>query len=183
MLATMTIILILFLLYWEGSSGGRAKRERLACQQNLERGYMAMQIYANDNAGKFPVMTGARTSSQALQVLVPKYTVDTAPFICPISGDAPLPDEAAFRRGHISYAYYMGRTVTGGGALMSDRQAGPAAGTGGKPLFSTTGKPPGNNHGKNGGNLLFCDGHVEGLSAAGAFDPGQTNDIVLLNPE
>ena len=84
---------------------------------------MAMEIYANDHAGRFPEVAGARTSEEALDALVPRYTVDTAVFICPGSKDAPLPAGESFRQHKISYAYYMGRRAADAQqVLMSDQQ-------------------------------------------------------------
>ena len=44
---------------------------------------------------------------------------------------------------------------------MSDRQVNTLPKKAGDYAFSTTGKPPGNNHHKYGGNFLFGDGHME----------------------
>jgi prepilin-type processing-associated H-X9-DG protein len=54
--------------------------------------------------------------------------------------------------------------------------------TAGQLVFSTTGKPPGNNHEKSGGNFLFCDGHAESSPARAPFSMTATQGVVLLNP-
>ncbi len=60
----------------------------------------------------------------------------------------------------------MGRsTSTPQQVLMSDRQVDTQSKAAGQAVFSSTGKPPGSNHDKYGGNLLFCDGHVELIPA------------------
>ena len=50
-------------------------------------------------------------------------------------------------------------------------------------VFSTTGKPPGNNHEKSGGNVLFCDGHAEFTAPRAAFALPLGEGAVLLNPK
>jgi prepilin-type processing-associated H-X9-DG protein len=144
---------------------------------------MAMAIYANDHAGRFPELAGARTSEEALDALVPRYTVDTAEFTCPGSKDAPLPAGESLRKHKISYAYYMGRrTADAKQVLMSDEQVNTQAKAAGDYAFSSTGKPPGNNHGNLGGNFLFCDGHAEATPPRVPFSLMLTDGVVLLNP-
>ncbi len=181
MLMVIAILLILTTLYWGGMSGKREHRTQAACQQNLEKIFMAMQIYANDFSGKFPVSQGARTSSQALDILVPRYTVDTSVFICPGSKDPALPEGVSFRDKPISYAYYMGRPASSPDVLVTDRQVDTLAKAAGQSVFSSNGKPPGNNH-PHGGNFLCCDGHMLTVPAAAPFALDLTNGVVLLNP-
>jgi len=183
LLVTVAIILILSSLYFGPNTANRQQALKRACQKNLEKIYVSMEIYANEHGGKFPEVSGARTSEEALDVLVPKYTSDTSPFICPGSKDAALPEGESFRSRRISYAYYMGRLLTNSAqVLMSDRQVDTQAKTAGQTVFSATGKPPGNNHRKFGGNFLFCDGHAEMGPATAPFPLGLTNGEVLLNP-
>ena len=165
-LAVAAIILLLFTLYW-GSSGSdsRDRRLRKNCQNQLQRIYMALNIYADEHAGKFPVVTNALTPAEGLAALVPRYTVDTTLFICPGVKNAPAQGDKPFRQQQISYAYYMGRRATDAGVLMSDAQANPSRNPG-EAAFSSTGKRPGSNHGKIGGNFLFCDGGAEASPTA-----------------
>ncbi len=80
LLAVLAIILILTTLYWGSSSGSRQRKLQTACQANLQKIDVAMEIYANDHAAKFPEVPGARTSEEALELLVPRYTADTSVF-------------------------------------------------------------------------------------------------------
>ena len=183
LLIVAALILILTTLYWSRSAPSRQRQQKGACQKNLQKIFTALEIYANDHAGRFPEEAGARTSEEALAVLVPRYTVDTSVFSCPGSRDAPLPSGEPFRKHKISYAYYMGRRATDvQQVLMSDRQVNTQAKTAGEYAFSTTGKPPGNNHGKLGGNFLFCDGRVEATPPVVPFALNLTNGVILLNP-
>lgn len=183
LLVTVAIILILTTLYFGPNNAGRQEALKRTCQKNLEKIYVSLDIYANEHGGKFPELSGARTSEEALDLLVPKYTSDTSPFICPGSKDSALPEGESFRSRKVSYAYYMGRYLTNSAqALMSDAQVDSSAKAAGQQVFSTTGKPPGNNHRKFGGNFLFCDGHDEMSPAAAPFALGLTNGQLLLNP-
>jgi prepilin-type N-terminal cleavage/methylation domain-containing protein len=183
LLIVIALILILFTMYWSSGSPSRQRQAQSACQKNLQKIFVALEIYANDHAGKFPDGAGARTAEEALDVLVPRYTVDTPVFICPGSKDPPLPAGESFRQRKISYAYYTGRCATDTQAvLMSDRQVDAQAKEARQYAFSSTGKPPGNNHHKYGGNFLFGDGRTETTPAQLPFSLALTQGVVLLNP-
>ena len=184
LLAVAAILLLLVTLYWGSGDSERLQREsQQSCQTHLQKIYLAMNIYASDHAGKFPELAGAQTSEEALDALVPRYTVDTGMFVCPATKDTvPAPGEL-FRNHKISYAYYMGRRATDSQqVLMSDQQLDTRSKAAGEYAFSNTGKPPGNNHGKLGGNFLFCDGHAESAPARPPFSLMFTQGVVLLNP-
>jgi prepilin-type processing-associated H-X9-DG protein/prepilin-type N-terminal cleavage/methylation domain-containing protein len=180
----VALMLILTTLYWRSGSGNRQKALLASCQNNLQKIHIAMEIFANDHAGKFPKTPGARTAEEPLDALVPRYTADTSFFICPAAKDSPLPSGESFRQRKISYAYYMGRRLADAQEpLLSDRQVDTQSKVPGQQVFSATGKPPGNNHAKSGGNVLFCDGHVQQTPAAATFSLVLTQGVVLLNPK
>ena len=184
LLVVLALILILTMLYWGGRSSGPQRQQQKSCQTNLQKIYLAVEIYTRDNAGRFPLVAGAKTSEDALDLLVPRYTVDTGSFICPGSPDSSPPGGEPLSLHKISYAYYMGRLASDASdALMSDEQVNALAKAAGQPAFSTTGKPPGNNHGKSGGNFLFVDGRVEHSPARPPFSLALTQGVVLLNPK
>lgn len=182
LLVTVVLILILTTLYWSPNRSSRQHGLQMSCQKNLQKAYIALEIYANDSGGKFPQLKGAQTSGEVLDILVPRYTSDTSVFICPGSKDSLLGSGESLRSRKISYAYYMGRVLTNSLVLMSDRQVDTSAKTAGQAAFSTTGKPPGNNHRQYGGNFLFCDGHVELTPAKVPFALDLGPGEVLLNP-
>jgi prepilin-type N-terminal cleavage/methylation domain-containing protein/prepilin-type processing-associated H-X9-DG protein len=182
LLLTAVIILILFTLYWSPNRRSRQLALQTACQNNLQKLFIAMNIYATDHAGRFPVVTGARTAAEALDPLVPRYTSDTSILICPGSNDSAPPGGESIRKRVISYAYYMGRTSTNQQVLVTDRQVDAKAKAAGQLVFSADGKPPGNNHRQFGGNFLFSDGHVELSSAKTAITLDLKPGEVLLNP-
>jgi hypothetical protein len=158
--------------------------QKRKCQANLQKMYIALQIYSNDSNGRFPVATNARSSEDALDVLIPRYSSDTAIFVCPGSKDSALPAGESLRKGRISYAYYMGRTASDGElVLASDKQVNTQAKLTGDKVFSENGKFPGNNHHKYGGTFLFCDGGMKSSPSASALALPLSTNVVLLNPK
>ena len=179
----LVIVLLLGSMYWSFGSGNDSRQKQKSCQKNLQKVFIALEIFANDHAGKYPEVTGAKTSGAVLDLLVPRYTVDTSSFICPASKDAPPPAGESLAKRTISYAYFMGRQRRDAQeGLMSDRQIDSLAKTAGQFAFSTNGQAPGNNHQKSGGNVLFGDGHVETTPARLPFSLVLPPGVVLLNP-
>lgn len=182
-LIVVALLLILTMMYWGGSSRSFQRGKQKICQGNLQKIFVAMQIYANESASRFPVVSGARTAEEALDLLVPRYTADTATFVCPGSSDSAPASGGSLRKGRISYAYFMGRRATDPAeALMSDRLVDTLPKAVGQNAFSTTGKPPGNNHNQFGGSFLFTDGHTDTTPASLPFSLVLTQGVVLLNP-
>jgi len=183
LLLTLAIILILTTLYWGPSKASRQRALQTSCQKNLEKLYLALSLYANDQRGRFPVVAGAKTSAEALDPLVPHYTSDTSVFVCPGSQDSQLPSGESIRNRRISYAYYVGRSPTNQDVLMTDRQINTEAKKAGQLAFSSDGKPPGSNHRQYGGNLLSCDGQVNFCPPKSAIALPLSAGEALLNPE
>jgi len=183
LLVTLAIILVLTTMFFGFNSASHQRQQLKLCRQNLQTIFVSLEIYSGDSSGKFPVVAAARTSEPVLALLVPRYTVDTSVFICPGGKDSPLPAGEDFAGKKISYAYYMGRFANHpAAALMSDRQVDVQSKAPGDFLFSTAGQPPGNNHSKFGGNLLFCDGHLESFPSLTPAALPVDSGIVLLNP-
>ncbi len=184
LLVVAAILIILTTMYWGSDSRNRRRAREAACEANLQKIYMAMDIYSKEQRGSFPQNPAARTSEPALSLLVPHYTVSTEVFICPGSKDSPLPEAEPFTHHKISYAYVMGRKATDGREpLLTDRQVNALPKAQGELVFSSTGKPPGNNHENEGGNFLFTDGSVEFTPPRIPFSLVLTQGLVLLNPK
>lgn len=187
LLVVAAVLLFITFVYFDkfvNPQPSKRDRELTACQHNLEKIYLSMDIYAHDYAGKYPVVTNATTAEDALAPLVPHYTSDTSIFICPASHDSPLPSGESFRQWKISYAYYMGRgSADSSQVVMSDAQIDSLSKNVGATVFSATGKSPGNNHGKGGGNFLMCDGSVNSSAGNAPISLSFNPPIVLLNPK
>ena len=183
LLVTLAIIIVLFVVMYGFSSKSHQQQQKIVCQKNLTTILVALEIFAREHEGVFPVLTNALTSEEPLAQLVPKYTAMTEMFICPGSKDKRIPDGELFTKRRISYAYYMGqRAESSAELLMSDQQIDTRPKLVGAQVFSLDGKKPGNNHHKYGGNLLYVDGRTEKISATTPYSLIPTQGVVLLNP-
>lgn len=182
MIVLALMVVLSVMLYSFASPVHQRNREEL-CADNLQKIFLALQIY-EDDFGAYPRNTNAQTSGEVLSALVPRYTADTSIFICPGGRDAAIPPGQPITKYKISYAYYMGwPTNQPGDFLMSDRQINNLSKNAGDQVFSLDGKPPGNNHYKYGGNVLFSDGSVQFTPPRATFSLAFSNHIVLLNPK
>jgi prepilin-type processing-associated H-X9-DG protein len=185
MLISTVIVSIAFVMaFGAGSKFGQTRR-KAACAANLGQLHMALSVYAAEHNGAFPVLPGAVSSEAPLSELVPRYTTDTALFICPGSKHKMLPGAQPFADRRVSYAYYMGltRDALPQAPLVSDAQVDTHTKQKGEALFSATGKAPGHNHRRYGGNVLFVDGHVETGDAVALSSLEIPRGAVLLNPK
>jgi prepilin-type N-terminal cleavage/methylation domain-containing protein/prepilin-type processing-associated H-X9-DG protein len=184
LLVVVAIMAILSTMLYSFSSPVHQRNQKERCADNLQKTFLALQIYAND-FGQYPLNTNAGTTEDALGRLVPRYTADTSVFICPGGRDSAIPSGTAPAKYKFSYAYYMGRGTNSLSSdfLMSDRQINTLSKNAGDQVFSLDGKSPGNNHYKFGGNVLFCDGSVQDIPPVTTFSLAFSNGIVLLNPK
>lgn len=178
------LLLVMFTLYWSAGAPAYQKKKKQACRQNLQLIHVALQTYASDHEEKLPVLPGAKTSEAPLSLLVPQYTARTDLFICPGSKDKPLPAGQSFKENRISYAYLMGwrNTPETRQWLMADRLAGTEPKPAKAKHFSADGKPPGNNHDKHGGVILFSDGSAETTKAQSGIEINRPPGTTILNP-
>ena len=186
LLIVVAIILVLFVLYWSGGFGGKAKKQQSfsGCSKNLQFIHTALLTYSADNNDRFPTVARAETSDAPLSLLVPKYISQTGPFICPASDDKPLAEGESFAKKRISYAYVMGlsRSSEPSQFVMSDEQVDTRPKDAGNYIFARTNQPPGDNHGRFGGNLLLVDGSVQTVAAKAPSAVTFTN-ATLFNPK
>jgi prepilin-type N-terminal cleavage/methylation domain-containing protein len=184
MLISLAIMLILFTMLFGFGSRRNQKTKKEQCQANLQKLYISLQIYANEQGDWFPRQTNAVTSEAALDVLVPRYAADSTIFVCPGSKDRPLPPGASLQGGRISYAYYMGRRqMEAELPLMSDRQVDTKPKVVYGQVFSDDGKKPANNHHKYGGAYLLCDGSTRSSGPTAPMALPLGTNVVLLNPK
>src|SRR5437899_802289 len=140
-LIVLALILVLTALYWGSTTGGQQRSQMAGCQKNLQKVFVAMEIYAHEHGDKFPVVTTARTSEEALDPLVPRYTADTSIFICPASHNLSLSSGESLMKRRISYAYYMGHAASDSQqVLISDRQVDTQSKPTGQEVFSSSAK-------------------------------------------
>jgi prepilin-type N-terminal cleavage/methylation domain-containing protein len=184
LLITLALMSGMAVMLYGFASASHQRSQKKLCADNLQKIYLAMQIYANDFGGGLPQDTNALTSEPVLDKLVPRYTADTSIFICPGGRDSPIPSGEPLVKHKISYADYMGRRLdTPQAVLLSDRQVDTQPKVAGEFVFSPNGRSPGNNHHKYGGNFLLCDGSVQDSPAQLAFSLPAAPGVVLLNPK
>ncbi len=188
LLVTLALMVIMISMFHGFASAKHQRTQKELCHDNLQKIYLALQIYANDFRGALPQNTNAATAEDVLDALVPKYSADTSIFICPGGRDSELPAGGSLRQHKISYAYYMGRRLDNSQSesppvLLSDRQINTEPKRAGEMVFSANGKSPGNNHHKYGGNFLFTDGSVQSSGAQLTFSLASAPGVVLLNPK
>ena len=184
LMITLGLMTVLTVMMFGFGSASHQRSQKKLCADNLQKIYLALQIYANDFKGALPQNTNAVTSEEVLDELVPKYTADTSIFICPGGRDAQIPSGEPLTQNKISYAYYMGsRLANSQDVLLSDRQVDTLPKRAGEIIFSPNGKSPGNNHHKYGGNFLFGDGSVQSSPPQLAFPLAVVPGAVLLNPK
>lgn len=184
LLITLALMVIVISMLHGFASGKHQRTQKQLCADNLQKIYLALQIYANDFKGALPAKTNATTSEAVLGALVPKYSADTSIFICPGGRDKTIPSGVPLEQLKISYAYYMGRRCDESQTvLLTDRQINTEPKRAGEMVFSANGKSPGNNHHKYGGNFLLTDGSVTASGAQLAISLATTPGVVLLNPK
>jgi hypothetical protein len=185
LLLVVAILLILTVLLDSQFSTSHQRRALIACQGNLQKVYLALTFYANDNRGVFPDCAGASRSEMPLSLLVPRSTTETSIFICPASDDKPIPEAEPFTRQQISYAYYTGWTAAQGAGqvIATDWQVDTAPKGVGQQIFSEDGKGPGNNHQKHGGNLVLVGGQTISCGPKTPRDLRFPPPVILLNPK
>jgi prepilin-type N-terminal cleavage/methylation domain-containing protein/prepilin-type processing-associated H-X9-DG protein len=184
LLVTLALLVALYAMTMTRGAQSYQAKQKAKCQKNLQSIHLALGIYATDNKDVFPKVKGAASSEAPLSLLVPRSTTVTELFICPGSKDAKLPEGEPFAKGKVSYSYYMGLVPTNAAAqpLVTDWQTDVSPKRQGQRIFSGTGNPPGSNHDKYGGNLVFGDGHVEGSPPLATRDFLHPTNVVLLNP-
>ncbi|MEO6036357.1 MAG: type II secretion system protein [Verrucomicrobiota bacterium] len=185
LLISIVLVLILSIMMMGRGMFSDHQRQLANCQKNLQSIFVAMSIYDLDNHGALPVSVGANSSEPPLSLLLPRSTTVTEIFICPSSKENKLPEGEPFAKRRISYAYYMGRTKRDGAEslLVSDRQINSLPKIKRQQMFSESGKNPGANHSKAGGNLLFCDGSIHSAKPRTTRDYLFPTNVALLNPK
>ncbi len=115
---------------------------RINCRSNLKNIGLAMKQYADDNDGWFPNKNGVA----GFEMLRKKYLTDSKVFICPSSRLKPANPDQQLTANNVSYEYKAGLRD------IPENEKKPLA-------WDKCG-----NH-KKYGNVLYCDGHVSGITA------------------
>lgn len=189
LLVAVVVVATLMALLFPVISRANESGKRATCMNNLRQIYLALQMYADDNDGAFPLLdpsgwvaNGCGLSTgynnyHHFYALYPKYISDLKTFACPADVDGNEID----RGGRVNWSYYYfifewpqdptgaGFVVTNiaGNTRLSQKSASSLPVAMDCQSFAS---PKDNNHGRrdmgapaivNGGNVLFMDGHVK----------------------
>ncbi len=174
LLVVMAIIAIMAGMLMPQIGQSMEKVRRLACANNLQQIGLALRAYSQDNEGRYP-FTGAAgdSANKHFALMFPRWINKEGVFIC--RSAAPRGYRAddvtdshgstraeTLKPGENSYAYAfgLGGPSTDDGPLACDQLADASVSA---PKWAKQGV--GSNHGEEGGNVLYMDGHVDFLQA------------------
>ena len=160
LLVVIGIIAILAAMLMPALQKAREQANRSDCTSQLKQIGLSIIMYANDNRGMVPTAKEGGGESEkkknlhdadSLKLLLEfDYLKTTQVFICRSTKHTKAPSIDTFTeaKDSCSYLYYAGLALTDFNAEMG------------------MSRDKGKNHGKQYGNVLFGDGHVEGITSA-----------------
>lgn len=159
LLTVIAIIAVLASMLLPALQRTRGQAKRSNCMNNLKQFSVAYQMFAQDHYGNFPASTGELYGSSGDKDIYPDYIPEPSTFWCPEDPNSkPTNITTAGADGtnssEISYAFALGLKIS---YKVSD------------PIISDNGcsSATNDNHGTDGGNVLYLDGHVKWVPSGG----------------
>jgi len=190
-IVVVLLVLLFFLLYILPLLVGVRGNHRGSCLSNLKQLGLAMKQYSHDYGGRYPWHVGAESRWDAWRdfgMTFPNYCTGFGSLICPSSGDrglrAPSTEGVNADKGPLD-PFAADLTISYG-YCFDARESTPRAWTDHAPATVRLAgdKTAGvalterSNHGLDGRNVLYQDGHVEWERGVGALDPDEEDDAL-----
>jgi len=190
-LVVIVFIVFAVALLLPARSRQRESGPRVSCLSNLKQLGLATKQYAQDYDDRYPWRVGAEDRWDAwrdLGMLFPNYCTGFATLICPSSGDrglrAPSTEGVNADKGPLD-PFAADLTISYG-YCFDARESTPRAWTDQAPATvrlaadktAGVGLTERSNHGLDGRNVLYQDGHVDWERGVGALDPRMDDDAI-----
>jgi len=191
LLVVIAIIAILAAMLLPALARARESARRAVCLSNLKQLGLAVHMYSQDYDERFPSAPATATAKDSWVLLVDNYISAWKVFTCPSSGDVPATGAnlAAQKTNFTgttdkccSYAYLVGLTQSTASdtAIAMDKTAENV-----ETVTSTKTLTTADQHGAEGVNVLYIDGHVKWAKGAtlSVTDIPSLDNPNFLNPD